>query len=253
MVDSLISRTQKNRLVFTAFCLPTIFHGVFTRKGGVSPAPWDSLNIGFGLGDRDQNVITNRNTIKQTLGITVLVSARQVHGTKVSNVTKRPATDLEVDGYDALITNVAGIGLMIQHADCQAVLLHDPVQKAVGIIHAGWRGSVAGIINTTVEKMIYTFATNPADLRAAISPSLGPCCAEFVHYRSELPPSFHRYQVRPHYFDFWAISHDQLRQTGVPDANIVTANLCTVCNSDFFSYRRDKNTGRCASVIGLCD
>lgn len=253
MVASLISCPQTSRQTFPALCRPTVFHGVFTRKGGVSPAPWNSLNVGFGLGDEHQNVITNRNTIKQTLGAAILVSAKQVHGAKVCTVTKRPTADLEIDGCDALITNVAGIGLMIQHADCQAILLHDPVRRTVGIIHAGWRGSVAGIIKTTVEKMIHAFATNPADLKAAISPSLGPCCAEFIHYRSELPSSFHAYQVRPRYFDFWAISHDQLRQTGVPDANIVSANLCTVCNPDYFSYRRDKNTGRCASVIGLCE
>jgi copper oxidase (laccase) domain-containing protein len=99
--------------------------------------------------------------------------------------------------------------------------------------------------------MNHAFATKAADLVAAISPSLGPCCAEFVNYLTELPLAFHDYQVRPNYFDFWAISHDQLCSAGVKSENIHTANICTCCNHDYFSYRRERETGRFASVMGL--
>jgi copper oxidase (laccase) domain-containing protein len=88
-------------------------------------------------------------------------------------------------------------------------------------------------------------------LFAAISPSLGPCCGEFVNYHQELPEAFHGYQIRPNYFDFWAISKDQLRDSGVRSEQIEIAEKCTVCEEDYFSYRRDGVTGRFASVIGL--
>ena len=240
-----------NMLVFPALASPLLFHGVFNRLGGVSQAPWDSRNVSFGLGDRPEHVLANRERIKKRLSCAHLVSAGQVHGSNVYIVKEKPGEDLEVNGFDALITNLSGIGLMIQQADCQAVMLFDPEKRAVGIAHAGWRGSVADIISMTVSAMHQVYATDPADLIAAVSPSLGPCCAEFVNYSTELPESFHDYQVRPNYFDFWAISHDQLCSAGVRAENIHAARICTQCNQDYFSYRREKETGRFASVIGL--
>ena len=230
---------------------PRLFHGVCTRHGGISPSPWDSRNVSFGLGDARQNILANRNSIKKALGCSVMVSARQVHEARVYTLRDRPEADLEVTGFDGLITNIAGSGLMIQQADCQAVMLFDPGKTAVGIAHVGWRGSAAGIIAAIVSAMKAAFDTDPADLIAAVSPSLGPCCAEFINYRTELPASLHGYQVQPNFFDFWAISRDQLRSTGVGMENIHIAGICTRCNRDYFSYRREGNTGRFASVIGL--
>jgi len=245
------SLQQHNMLTFAALSYPMLFHGVFNRSGGASPAPWDSQNVSFGLGDDPGNVRANRAGIKKALGCSHLVSARQIHGSQVYHVKENPGKDLEVEGYDALVTNVTGLGLMIQQADCQAVMLFDPEKKAVGIAHVGWRGSAAGIIAATVSAMRQAYATEAADLTAAISPSLGPCCAQFVNYRSELPASFHGYQVRPDYFDFWAISRDQLRAAGVRPENVHAAGICTRCSKDYFSYRRERETGRSASVIGL--
>jgi YfiH family protein len=238
-------------LTFSALSSSCLFHGVFNRYGGVSPEPWESQNVTFGLGDDPQNVRTNREAIKKNLSCLKLVSAKQVHGSKVCIIKENPERDLEVEGYDALVTNVQGLGLMIQQADCQAVMLYDHAKKVVGIAHAGWRGSVANIIASTVSAMSDAFATDPVDLIAAISPSLGPCCAEFVNYRSELPVSLHDYQVSPDYFDFWAISRDQLCKAEIRPKNIHIEEICTCCCHDYFSYRRDKKTGRLASVIGL--
>jgi YfiH family protein len=240
-----------NMLGFAALSSPLLFHGIFNRSGGISPAPWDSLNVSFGLGDDPGNVRANRAGIKKALSCSHLVSARQIHGSQVYHLKENPGKDIEVDGYDALVTNVTGLGLMIQQADCQAVMLFDPEKKAVGIAHVGWRGSAAGIIAATVSAMHQAYATEAADLTAAISPSLGPCCAQFVNFRSELPASLHGYQVRPHYFDFWTISRDQLRAAGVRPENVKSAEICTRCSRDYFSYRREKKTGRFASVIGL--
>ena len=239
------------RLLFPVVSASKIFHAVFNRLGGISPSPWDSRNVSFGIGDTPDNVQKNRERIKKSLGAQRLVSANQVHGAKVHVVMDYPPDDLEVAGCDALISNISGVGLMIQQADCQAVLLCDPINNVVGIAHVGWRGSVADIISETVFSMSTVFGTEPADLQAAISPSLGPCCAEFVNYQTELPTSFHGYQVRPNYFDFWAISRDQLSSAGIRPENITAAEVCTYCNQDYFSYRRDKETGRFGSVIGI--
>jgi YfiH family protein len=242
---------KENILAYPDFSSCPIFHGSFNRHGGISPPPWDSNNVSFGLGDEDDNVTANRKQIKQALGFKCLVSANQVHGSKVHTVTGCSSDGQEIDGVDGLITNVPGIGLMVQQADCQAVFLFDPVQKAVGIAHVGWRGTVANIIAEIVFTMSLEYSTEPVDIVAAISPSLGPCCAEFINFRSELPESLHGYQVQPNYFDFWKISQDQLCSAGIRPENIQIAGICTCCNKDFFSYRREKNTGRFASVIGI--
>ncbi|KPJ99978.1 MAG: hypothetical protein AMJ60_03170 [Desulfobacterales bacterium SG8_35] len=238
-------------LAFSALTSPLLFHGVFSRYGGQSPAPWNSRNISFGLGDDPGNVRANREGIKKALGCAHLVSSKQVHGSRIFIVKEKPDRDLEVDGFDALVTDRTDLGLLIQQADCQAVMLFDPGKTAVGIAHVGWRGSVANILAGTVSAMSSAYATDTADLIAVISPSLGPCCAEFINYRSEFPASLHGYQVRPDHFDFWAISRDQLCATGVRPENIHAAEICTRCSLDYFSYRRDGKTGRFASVIGL--
>jgi YfiH family protein len=238
------------RLSFANFS-GRIIHAVFARRGGVSPTPWKSLNVGFGVEDDAKNVLENRRRIKQALGITQLVSCKQVHGTKVRRVERFPDADIELESCDGLITDVPGVALMIQQADCQAVLLHDPVKEAVGIAHSGWRGSVGNIIGATIEAMVAAYHTRPEDLRAGIGPSLGPCCAEFVNYRTELPASLYSYQVRPNFFDFWTISRDQLVAAGVRRKNIEIACRCTVCCPELFSYRREGRTGRFAAVIGL--
>ena len=227
----------------------SLCHGVFHRQGGVSSSPWDSLNVGLAVGDEVEQVVENRQRIRQSLAFSSLVAARQVHGDRVAVIKKDPGGD--IDGVDALVTDVVGIGLMIQQADCQAVLLFDPVQQAVGIAHSGWQGSVANIIAKTVATMGESFGSDPCEMFAAVSPSLGPCCGEFVNHQRELPDSFRSFQVKKNHFDFWAISRFQLEATGIRPERISVAEVCTVCDTRFFSYRRDKVTGRNASVIGL--
>ena len=230
---------------------PAVSSATFSRHDGVSEAPFHSRNVGLHLGDDEVLVLRNRELIKEALGLPRLVSAKQVHGDSVLNVDRMPGADVEHTGHDALMTNIPGIGLMIQQADCQAVMLYDPEHSAVANIHSGWRGSVQNIIAKTVAAMAAAYETKPASLFAAISPSLGPCCGEFIQYRTELPLSFHAYQVRANHFDFWAISRDQLRNSGVRSDHIEIAGSCTVCDGNYFSYRRERITGRFASVIGI--
>jgi hypothetical protein len=228
----------------------TLIHGVFGRQGGTSIAPYHSLNVSYGVGDEPAAVLANRALLKKALGLTTLVSARQVHGDRIMSITAEPEGDFEAEGYDALITNCR-TGLMIQQADCQAVILLDPAGPALGLAHVGWRGSVAGILGATVRAMTEAFGSDPDRLRAAISPALGGCCAEFINYRRELPTWMHDFQVRPDHFDFPAISTRQLEAAGLRPQRISRAGLCTRCSPDYFSFRRDRVTGRFATVAAL--
>ena len=179
--------------------LPAVSAATFSRHGGASAPPYHARNVGLHVGDDQALVLRNRALIKEELGLVRLVSAKQVHGDSILNVDWLPDADVEHVGHDALMTNIPEVGLMIQQADCQAVMLYDPEHGAVANIHSGWRGSVANIIAKTVAAMAVAYGTGPAALHAAISPSLGPCCGEFVNYQQELPPAFHGYQAQPNH------------------------------------------------------
>lgn len=228
----------------------------FGALGGVSSGVYKSGNIGLSVGDNPFNVKWNRERIKEIVSAETLLSARQVHGVDVFNLTKPLLDDMEVEQCDALVTNQRGVGLMIQQADCQAVLLFDPVQQVIAAIHSGWRGSVQNIIAKTLSVMSDDYASSPKDVYAFISPSLGPCCAEFRNYKEELPEEFRRQMVKENHFDFWQISKEQLVHAGLLACNISCAEVCTSCNADYFSYRRacragNGVTGRNCTVIVL--
>lgn len=231
-------------------------YGLFDRYGGASSGLYTSLNVGDAVGDQDGAVQENRRRVKAIMAIPSLLTAKQVHGTDIYCLTKPMTEDRNVGGFDALVTDLPGVGLMIQQADCQAVLLFDPVREVIAAVHSGWRGSVQGLLLRVIAVMTEAYGTVAADLQAIISPSLGPCCAEFVNYRQELPAGFYPFMVRDNYFDFWRISRSQLRTAGVIEQRIKTAEICTCCCDDYFSYRRASRlsnglTGRNCSVIVL--
>lgn len=231
-------------------------HGMFTCAGGTSNGPFASLNLSDHVEDQADRVQANRTHTVAALGLDQLVAVHQVHSDRILMVDRETQRGRELAGYDAMITTLPGTGLLIQQADCQAILLWAPQSGVVAAVHCGWRGSVLGIIGKTVQCLQEQYGVAPDSLLAAISPSLGPCCAEFIHYRKELPAWMHEYQVRPNHFDFWAISRRQLLDAGVLAAHIDVAALCTCCDPQFFSYRRaakntDGITGRNGSIIGL--
>ena len=162
-----------------------IVHGFSTRLGGVSPAPWDSLNLDDRRGDDNANVQENFRRLCAALDMNVrrVVLSRQVHRDDVRVVTAadcgkglwRPQ---DYDSADALITDVPGVPLVVFSADCNVILLHDPVRRVVGAAHAGWRGTAAGIAGKTVRAMCEAYGCAPADIRAAIGPAIGQCCFE---------------------------------------------------------------------------
>lgn len=239
-----------------AYCAPGIVHGFFDRLGGVGSGPFAGLNVSLSVGDDEQTVLENREALKQCLGVDTLLTARQVHGEEIYCLSHGVTGDTMAGEADSLITNQPGVGLLIQQADCQGVLLYDPVRRVIGAVHCGWRGSVAGLIGATVSMMERVFDCRAVDMYGAVSPSLGPCCSEFVNHAVELPAEFGPFQVRQNYFDFWQISHYQLCQAGLRPEAVSVAAVCTSCSSDYFSYRRacreaEGVTGRNCSVIAL--
>jgi YfiH family protein len=251
-----------NQLIIHQFQLlenvPGLVHGVYTRHGGVSVSPYDSLNVAWNNGDDAAAVHENLSRVRRSLGVRFLASSLQVHGDTIHVLDRHPPGDADSDAFlirapsgDALVTSVEDLALMIKIADCQAVFLVDPENRVVANVHCGWRGSVQNLAGKTVSLMRERYGCRPERLLAAVSPSLGPCCAEFRHYRDELPPAFWEYQVRPTYFDFWEITRRQLQEAGIKPDHIEVAGRCTVCHrEDYFSYRGEKVTGRMAAVIG---
>jgi len=231
-------------------------YGFFNCHGGKSKGKYDSFNLGLHVGDEESSVYANREIVKKTMGGATLLSALQIHGTKIHVQNKRLVEDLEIEGCDALITNQRGVALMVQHADCQAVLLYDSVKKVVAAVHNGWRGSVQNILGKVVGAMVCDFSSNPDIIQAIVGPSLGPCCAEFRNFQSEFPKDFVEFKVQENHFDFWRISAAQLMAEAVQKKNIIISEQCTLCSDDYFSYRKavqtgDGTTGRNGSVIVL--
>ena len=253
---------EKNGLSFYQFshlaACTGIGHGIFTRRGGSSLPPFDSLNVSRGIGDDGGRVEANRRVVGRCFGGAELVYARQVHGRQVISPAGHPGA-LQANPQpaqplvgDAIVTDQPQKALVIQVADCQAVFLYEPVRQVVANVHCGWRGSIQNIIGRTVEAMVNQFGCRPANIMAGIGPSLGPCCAEFINYKTEIPQAFWGYKDSNHHFDFWSISGDQLTAAGIAADNVETSRICTRCGTDqFFSYRAENVTGRFAAVIGL--
>ena len=237
--------------------LDGLFHGVFTRNGGTSKAPFDSLNVGLTVGDERSRVIKNRALIRNTASVDRLFFLHQIHDRQVFILNAGCGEYADTNNKlspkaDAVITDCKQVGLVIQVADCQSVMLYDFKKQVIANVHSGWRGSVQNIIGHTILKMTQVFGCSPSDMLAGISPSLGPCCAEFVNYKKEIPEPYWRYKTDTDYFDFWAISRVQLCEAGVRSDNICFSDICTRCNTNqFFSYRGEGVTGRFAAVIML--
>lgn len=239
---------------------PHMAHGVFTRQGGTSAPPFDSLNIGMNSGDQTDHVAENRKRMIKKMGMNPFIFLNQVHGSRIT-VLKKEGNNLseifepgkETYRADGIVTDIKDVFLVIQVADCQAIVLYDPQKKVIANVHSGWRGSIENIIGKCLDKMVSEFGCRPETILAGISPSLGPCCSEFINYKDEIPRHLWKYKIgETDYFDFWALSADQLTEKGVKKEHIENMNICTKCNTDqFYSFRGEKPTGRFAAVIAM--
>ena len=239
----------------------TIVHGIFTRAGGTSTGAFASLNIGSNSGDNSKIITANRKLVAKKMGAMPMIFLKQVHGANIKIFKNDTENTIGCnvrsvhDTYtaDGIITDVKGVNLVIQVADCQAVMLYDYKNQVIANIHSGWKGSIKNTIGKCVDKMISQFSCKPENIIAGISPSLGPCCSEFIKYKNEIPKNLWLYKIEEkNYFDFWKLSCDQLMEKGVKKENITNLQICTKCNSDmFYSYRNSKTTGRFACAIAM--
>ena len=245
---------------------PAISHGFSTRLGGVSPAPWDSLNLDDRRGDDLANVQENFRRLSAALDVDVrrLVLSRQVHRDDVRVVTPADCgkglwTPRDYDSADGLITDAPDVPLVVFSADCNVILLHDPVRRAIGAAHAGWRGTAAGIAGKTARAMQDAYGCDPADIRAAIGPAIGPCCFETDGdvpdalrqvLGAEVEP-FMSWNGQKWHIDLKAVNALWLQKAGVTRIDICPD--CTYCRSDlYWSHRRTGlRRGEQAAVICL--
>ena len=263
-----------------------LVHGFSTRPGGVSEVDGEKvLNLGFTDWDARENVMENRRRFVSALGDGKtargfqLVALKQIH----SDVVRLfEAAAAEPCRGDASITDKPGLLLGVQTADCVPILLADPKQRAVAAVHAGWRGTLARIVEKTLGQMQMRFGTKPADLLAAIGPAIGGCCYEVgtevaIQFTSQfadtadwfdelrtgdepnplqwlnmMPPG-HQPPPKNVLLDLRKANRAQLLGAGVRDSNIFVSDLCTGCRRDlFFSYRKEgAATGRMMSAIGI--
>jgi hypothetical protein len=230
-----------------------LIHGIFTRIGGVSKPPYDTLNSSYNVGDRSERVKENLQTIKDAIGAKYLISMNQVHGGGIVILRNDDHTRIEsTANTDALITDIPSVALMVRQADCQGVILYDPVKAVLAVVHCGWRGNVRNFLGAVVNRMKSDFGCAGSDILAAVGPSLGPCCAEFTSYEEIFPEEFGEFIVRDNHFNLWEISRRQLLDAGLAENRIEIAEICTRCNTDlFYSYRGEGTTGRFATVAML--
>jgi YfiH family protein len=183
--------------------------------------------------------LRNGGDAEKALEVDDILFFNQVHGKEIAVIEEKKC-ELKVDGA---ITKTKGIALGIKHADCQAAIFYDPVQKVLATVHAGWRGLVQNIYSETVSRLKKEFFVTPENLIVCIGPSLEPEHSEFIHYKQEFPQSFWSFQEKPNYFNMWEIAKFQLKELGVVSRHIEVAEIGTYSNpNDFYSYRRDKET-----------
>ena len=225
--------------------------GYSTRRGGVSEGIFHSMNLGFGRGDASENVRENFRRIFEALGIPegAEVFTKQTHTVNVRVATAEDRgiglhRAVPYDDVDGLVTDVPGLALTVFTSDCVPVFLYDPKRKAIGVCHAGWRGTVGGIAEKTVLLMQETYGCNPEDILTAIGPSIGPECFEVgSEVADEFRIAFGESVIYSHggskpHVDLWQANGISLTRAGLVPEHIAVSGLCTMCHQDlFFSHR----------------
>ncbi len=238
-------------------------HGITTRTGGVSKESLASLNMGRRTLDSPENIIENHRRVAEALGVSPgsFVFSDQVHGDRIHEVTAGNLHEV-VHEADGLMTNVPGVTLATLYADCMPILLFDPENRAIGMVHSGWRGTAQAIGPKLVQAMAARYGSKPEDLLAALGPAIGPCCFEVgdevvrafeaMDALRDALPWLHWQNGKPH-VDLNRINTALLVHAGVSPKRIQDTSLCTQCNADLlYSHRRDQgNTGRMAALMAL--
>lgn len=268
--DTYITRYAPNGIWYGQFThFPDfVTQAVSTRFGGYSQN--GDLNLALHTGDDPDHVIQNRKKFCHAIGLSDdrIVTPQQVHGERIVYVTEKDRgrgvwsyTDA-ISDCDALITDRPNVALFLCFADCVPILLVDPVNRVIGLSHAGWKGTAKKIGQKTLLQMQARFGTKPQNCLIGIAPSIGACCyevddhvvnefrKEYVSLDTFLTPSA---EQGKYHLNLWQANRLQLEEIGVPSANIVSADICTSCNAKIlFSYRAEQGkTGRIAAVLAI--
>lgn len=247
-----------------------ILHGFSTKLGGVSTGIFASMNFGADSGsysDRPENIMENYRRIAASIGFDPrsVVISKQVHKTNIRLVDQndcgkglfRPRDYDEVDG---LICNTPGVTLVTKYADCVPLYFADPIHKAIGLTHSGWRGTVKKIGKITVQEMQKSFGSRPSDMIAVIGPSICADCYEVSEdvvreFRMAFSLNGDNEIIKPnpagrYQMDLWAANRTVLSEAGLLPENIHVSGICTSCNSELlFSHR--KTGGKRGSLAGF--
>jgi YfiH family protein len=236
-------------------------HAIFSRRGGVSPYPWASLNLGGSVGDEIERVRENRKRALDAIDLSIYSTydVWQVHSAEVLCADKPREPDQTYQKADAILTDKKGVTLLMRFADCVPILLFDKNRGVIGIAHAGWQGTLLGVAEKAVQKMAETYGSKAEDIWAGIGPSIGghhyPVGVEVWKQAVEKMPfvaeksfAIDQGQVR---FDLWLANQLILEQVGVRDIEV--SGLCTACDlENWYSHRAENGkTGRFGVVISL--
>ena len=242
-------------LTFDSLAAWPVAAHVSTRHGGVSPAPWKSLNFSVLRGDSPDNVAENRRRLASALQLEPgwFVRCHQIHGTGIAKVGWEDAGSM-LAASDGLVTDQIGLPLTIVCADCVPLLLYDPAHHALGVVHAGWRGTLNGAATALLWTLQAAYASDPAQIQVCIGPSIGPLSYEvgpevaaLAQLRLPHPAAALHYpngpQANPH-LDLWQANLQLLHQAGVPAEQCEQSAIDTARHTaDFFSHRAEE--GRC--------
>jgi polyphenol oxidase len=226
-----------------------------TRTGGVSPAPYDSLNIGFSAGDEPDRVVGNRKRLLDAVGLPAdrVVVPRQVHGTQITEVDDAQCgrgvihSDDSVPATDGLVTSARRVGLWVSFADCVPVFVAatDGDITTIALVHAGWRGMADGIVGKAAQRL----AAHGRLSAAVVGPSIGPCHFEVSDEIAGRFEGLWPGVTVERRVDLWECAVRQLEAVGLGRTEVLVSRLCTVCDARFFSHRRDNGlTGRQAAI-----
>jgi len=252
---------QQNGLKFFQFESLKVKHAVFSRHGGVSRKPWNSLNVGGTVGDEIEDVRKNRLLSFEALGCDPdsMFDVWRVHSADTVFAESPHPKEFEYQKADIILTDKPEITLFMRFADCVPILVHDPVQQVVGVSHAGWMGTVKDVAGATINSMREGYGSNPADIIACIGPSIGPDHYEVgkdvIQQAKQLFGEDADLVLQPHgeriHFDLWTANQLLLKRAGVD--HIEVAGVCTACHThDWFSHRAEKGkTGRFGALIRL--
>lgn len=238
-----------------------VLHGVISRHGGVSPAPWESLNVGGTVGDEKPRVRENRSRSFAAFGrpLSSIFDVWQVHSADVAFGDTPIDPDRDLTKADIILTDRPEVTLYMRFADCVPLLLHDPVKGVIGIAHAGWLGTVRGAGRAAIQAMQEHYGSRPADILAGIGPSIGPdhyeVGADVIDQVREAFGEQAEQLIVSHagrtHLDLWKANQLQLQEAGVE--KIETSGVCTACHlEDWFSHRAEKGrTGRFGALMAL--